>query len=244
MSLAPALENGLRILEYIADQGETGFNQLKQSLDIPPASLNRYLKVLADREFIEKNEQQQYVPGAKLRALGQTAGADPYELIVGPVLELIRSRTGHSAIWIDWVNGRMRCRDKRVAPEGVGMQEIGELRTDYAVQPWGYLFLGDADAARRALLLESGQLGPFRGRRPEPEQIVREIERAAGEGYSDDRGTLYRNVRRIAVPIRAGGRFRAAIGVGMAGTEYPQAQINEVVALLKEQAARVESLVP
>jgi DNA-binding IclR family transcriptional regulator len=236
VSTAPALDGGLRILELIVARREIGFSQLKLALDIPAASLNRYLKVLMERGYVEKSEQSQYVIGAGLRNLSIENSADALAPIVAPLLKQICEATGHTAIWFDWLNGRMRCRDKEVAPEGVVMQSIGESRTDYAVQPWGYLFLGTLAPKRRKLLLASGTLGAYPGRIPDEAEVERAIIRASELGYSDDAGKLYMNNRRIAVPVAYHGQIRAAIAVGMAGVDYPQEQIQSIVRVLKEKA--------
>lgn len=241
MSSAPALDSGLRILELIVERGEIGFNQLKLSLDIPAASLNRYLKVLMERGYVEKSEQQLYVPGARVRNLAGSADSDELAPIVAPILEQVCATTGHTAIWFDWLNGQMRCRDKRVAPEGIVMQEPGETRTDYAVQPWGFLFLGTLEAARRKLLLANGSLGAYPGRVPDEAEVERAVEKAAADGVYDDGGVLYPNIRRIAVPVFRKGRIRAAIAVGMAGADYPEEHVRRVIAVMREKSAQASA---
>jgi DNA-binding IclR family transcriptional regulator len=241
---APALDSGLRILELIVERGEIGFNQLKLHLDIPSASLNRYLKVLVDREFIEKDEQQQYRVGLKFRSMANAADSDDIGQFAAPVLEQISAMTGHTSLWIDWTNGYMAVRDKCVAPEGMSMQPIGQKRTDYAIQPWGYLFLGNFDAERRQFLLENGNLGTFTGQVPAKEQVEIAVEQAAREGFYDDQGTIYiySQIRRIAVPIGINGIIKAALCVGMAGSDYPEEHVQKVIGILQQKAQDIQKI--
>lgn len=241
---APGLSSGLRIMEAIVEsESGIGFNQLKAAAGLSAASLNRYLQVLLEQQYVEKDANQQYVAGPRLFALMQRAehhhglrGAS------GPVLDRISREAGCTALWIDFRHGRMICRDKRVHPEGVAMQQTGEIRTDYPLHPWGFLLLAHADEATRRLYLEHAEDGALAPYRPDAEALNRYIADAAERGLADDQGAILPHIRRIAVPVYDGERLAAAIGVGMPGTSFDAPFIHRIYELLQDEAAQVMKL--
>jgi DNA-binding IclR family transcriptional regulator len=245
MSSAPGLESGLRIIELVIKSGDSagiGFNQLKQELDLNAASLNRYLKVLLEAHFVSKGENQLYIPGAKLMHLSnmvkEFGGKGP---ITSAVLEQISTRTGFTSLWIDYREGRMHCLDKHIAPEGIVMQEIGEVRTDYILHPWGLLWLAELPTEDRKFLIENANLGSFRGIPLNAEQLEQFIANAA-QGWVDDFGLIYRGIRKVAVGIRFEGKLIASIAVGMPGTLWDDETLLGIVKVLKENAAQIEEM--
>ncbi|MBN3522963.1 helix-turn-helix domain-containing protein [Paenibacillus apiarius] len=244
MASAPGLSSGLRIIELVSES-ETGigFNQLKAALELSSASLNRYLQVLLERQFVGKNENQQYVPGAKLSAMIKCAdGLHDVSGMTGPILDRICRETGCTSLWIDFRNGRMICRDKAVHPEGVVMQQIGEVRTDYLLHPWGFLLLAHANDEKRRFYIEYANLGGLAGRCPDESSVQRFIEEASVNGLSDDNGLILQNIRRIAVPIRADSRLAAAIAIGMPGVSFEERFIERIYGILQAEAVRAERL--
>lgn len=241
---APGLSSGLRIMEAIVEsESGIGFNQLKTAAELSAASLNRYLQVLLEQQYVEKDANQQYVAGPMLFALMQRAeqhhglrGAS------GPVLDSISREAGCTALWIDYRHGRMLCRDKRVHPEGIAMQQTGEIRTDYPLHPWGFLLLAHADEATRRLYLEHADNGALALYRPDAEALDRYIANAAERGLADDQGAILPHIRRIAVPVYDGERLAAAIAVGMPGTSFDAPFIHRLYELLQDEAAQVMKL--
>lgn len=241
---APGLSSGLRIMEAIVEsESGIGFNQLKAAAGLSAASLNRYLQVLLEQQYVEKDANQQYVAGPMLFALMQRAehhhglrGAS------GPVLDRISREAGCTALWIDFRHGRMICRDKRVHPEGVAMQQTGEIRTDYPLHPWGFLLLAHADEATRRLYIEHAEDGALAPYRPDAAALDQYIADAAKRGLADDQGAILPHIRRIAVPVYDGERLAAAIGVGMPGTSFDAPIIHRIYELLQDEAAQVMKL--
>ncbi|MBO9609644.1 MAG: IclR family transcriptional regulator [Paenibacillaceae bacterium] len=245
MSSAPGLESGLKILELvIKSNGADGisFSQMKQELDLNAASLTRYLRVLLESQFLGKADNQLYVPGAKLLRLSNSVKEfGEIGAISAVILEQISRSTGFTALWIDYWHGRLRCRDKHIAPEGVVMQQVGAVRTDYILHPWGYLWLAEQPDQDRKFLIEHAALGNFGGDMPTEEKMEQFMADAARQGWVDDRGSIYRGNRRIAAGIRFEGRLVCAIAVGMPDARWDEAVVQHVVQVLKEKAAQVEA---
>ncbi|WP_019422722.1 IclR family transcriptional regulator [Paenibacillus sp. OSY-SE] len=244
MASAPGLSSGLRIIELVSEsEAGIGFNQLKAVLELNAASLNRYLQVLLEQQYVDKNENQQYVLGAKL--LGMMKHADSLHDVsdmTGPILDYICRETGSTSLWIDFRDGRMMCRDKVVHPEGVVMQQIGEVRTDYMLHPWGFLLLAHASAEKRRFYIDYANLAGLANCCPDKASVQRFIEEASENGLSDDKGLILQNIRRIAVPIRAHSRIVASIAIGMPGVSFEEQFIARIYRILQEEAVRVERL--
>ncbi|NOU97281.1 helix-turn-helix domain-containing protein [Paenibacillus sp. LMG 31456] len=243
MSSAPGLESGLRILEILRELEEASFLQLKQQLDLSPASLSRYLKTLSNNECVEKNERQHYVLGRTWRRLQSSLTETHFEPIIATALEDVSSTLGITSLWIRIINGNMICQHKRTVPEGLAMQDVGSERTDYMIHPWGFLFLASQKEDYRRFLIENASVSPlFHDYRPPSEVLLHYISEAENEGISDDLGTIFPHVRRIAVPILREGKMVAAIAVGMIGTTFPEDRIQNIKSCLQNKSHQIMKL--
>lgn len=246
-STAPGLESGLKILEMIADSKGLGFNQLKIELGLSPASLNRYLKTLIERRFIEKNENQQYIIGKRIVEITRGLGdSDMIAATVQPVLENISASLGSTSMFICFKQGRMICTGKYVVQEGLTMQDVGENRTDYILHPWGFLLLASLEHKTRQLFIENANVYErFKAFIPDSELLNSFILEAGEYGYSDDKEMVLQNIRRIAVPVysgNSGDKLVGAIGIGMLGGMLNDAGKENVVKILKQKAESLRGI--
>ncbi len=245
MSSAPGLVSGLQILEYVSSRPQgIGFNELKSLLELQSASLSRYVKVLYEEGYLEKNEAQLYVPGYRLLRMNQSQEAWLPALteITGPVLQSITAQTAMSSLWIGYSQGRMVCVDRALAPEGVVLQEPGTVRTDYHVQPWAYLYLSGLSPEKRRVLLDNSVLSLPSWTVPDAESLVRRINDAGLLGYSDDGGDIVPGYRRLAVPVHKQGKLIGAIGVGFINGQLGEADIQAAISLMQEKAAGISNM--
>ena len=265
MSSAPGLVYGLKIIEILSREHERGFNQLREDLALSSASLNRYLKILAERDFVVKNERRLYSLGARfsspdggpeLRADGsprprvlrgspespESFGPVPPSFglpeVALPILAALGDGIGATAVYMQFVQGLMRCAAKVPHSDGLAMQEPGEVRSDYPLHPWGYLYLASREPGERELLCANAVLlGTHLAYRPDPARLRDFILRAEEEGFSDDLGTILPNARRLAAPVYSAGVLIGAVGVGMPGTELRPDARDAMIQLMKEKAA-------
>lgn len=242
---APGLESGLNIIKLVSESREIGFNQLKSKLELSPASLNRYLKILLEQGFIEKNENQQYIPGVQLITMCTPVDSpDYFKDIMDPSLEKLSSLLGYSSVWIHFENGKMVCRSKFVIPEGVAMQSTGSVRTDYLIHPWGYLLLASMKEEKRRFYIENSTISPtFSSYIPEKNLLDDFIQEAYQSKFSDDKGKIFPNIRRIAVPLYLNGRLEAAIGMGMPGSSFTDEHISKVIHTLEEKVIQITRMI-
>ncbi len=241
---APGLQSGLKIIEMVATSDGIGFNQLKTDLGLSPGSLNRYLKTLLQEGFVEKNENRQYVIGKKIKQISK--GIDELDMIatkVQPVLENIAVALGSTSIYIHFEQGRMICAGKYMMPEGLTMQFVGEDRSDYILHPWGFLFLSSLDKKTRGLFIENANVDErFKSLLPDKELLNDFILEAGENGYSDDQGKLFQNIRRIAVPVYSEKKLVGAIGIGILGVSLENVAKENILKVLKQKAESLEEM--
>ena len=241
---APGLESGLKILELVVRNKEIGFNQLKKMLELSPASLNRYLKLLLEQGFIARNENQQYTPGNKISSIYQLPDElDILREIIKPVLENISCSTGFTSLCIGFRNNCMICMDKQVVPEGLVMQEVGSVRTDYILHPWGYLLLSNQDDVKKQLLIENANATlTYGGQIPDKALLEKFIKEAGEKRFSDDKGLVYPGIRRISMPIYHRNKLTAALAVGILGNSLENAKYEFIIAALNLKATQLTDM--
>lgn len=245
MSSAPGLVYGLKIIEILSQEHERGFNQLREDLALSSASLNRYLKILAEREFVVKNERRLYSLGSRFFAPDMPSqGPSRFGLpeVAVPILASLGDKIGATTVYIQFVQGMMRCAAKVPYSDGLTMQEPGEVRSDFPLHPWGYLYLASRDQAERELLCSHAVLlAAHQAYRPDPTRLRDFILRAEEEDFSDDLGSILPNARRLAAPVYSAGVLIGAVGVGMPGTELASDTREFLILQMKEKAALLSS---
>ncbi len=244
---APGLESGLKLLEIIADSSGTGFNQLKNDLGLSPASLNRYLKTLIQLNFIEKNENKQYVIGRKMREISRNSkGLDIASTVAQPILENISATLGNTSVFIYFKSGKMICAAKFMVQEGLTMQDVGEERTDYILHPWGFLLLSTLEEKQRKILIDNANVYErFKSSIPDMESLNCLIREAKENDYSDDKGIVLDNIRRIAVPVysdNSDNKLIGAIGIGFPGVTLDDNNKKNIVLVLKQKARSLNKI--
>ena len=191
----PALARGLALLEHVARLQPVGFNRLQAETGLNTSSLNRLLRTLADRDYIRKNCDGKYNLGLKLLALsyGGTAVQAAVQSVHG-ILENIRDEFGVTVLFVLFLASGNYILDKVICPDNVAMRDIGDLRTDYAANPWGHLRLLRMPEPERQAFLD--------GAPPEHRALFSACgDGALHSGFADDRGLFFSYMRRIAVPV-------------------------------------------
>ncbi len=207
-SLAPALERGLRVLEFLRKrQGGAAVAEIARQLGIPPASAYRLLNTLEDQRYVVRDARENryrlgseilLLAGSMLARMDLRSLAHPYLLELfeqtKETIELVVLESDHLVV-IDKVEGE----------ESVHTQNVGGRRAPL----WdscGLVLLHDRPEKRVAAIVEqSAQDLSARG--PFPLRLVPALlERVRKEGFMADDGLGFersaRRARRIAVPIR------------------------------------------
>jgi DNA-binding IclR family transcriptional regulator len=234
---APALENGIAIIELVAKKKTIGFNQIKTELGINPASLTRYISTLLDKGFIKKDKNKQYVIGDRLfKILDDIDETNLLPNIVQPILENISGKLGCTAQYMSFENGRIICKAKYMHKTGLVMQDVGESRTDYILHPWGFLYLADLDDNKRRVVIKNSNVDILTRINAPSDTFLMQLIKDASKGYSDDLGQIYNGIRRIAVPVFKGQNLIGAIGIGLVGITLDTDTREDIVKVLLDKS--------
>jgi DNA-binding IclR family transcriptional regulator len=141
-SLAPALEHGLELIEYIGRaDNPVSFTELFDTTAIPKATLSRLLRVLLSTGYLEKNGRG-YQSGIKCNILGQrTAIIDLLMLHGQTTIEAVCKATECTCLLLYWNGEFTQVFRKAAHPESIVMQPVDNISTDFIYPPWGWLFL-------------------------------------------------------------------------------------------------------
>ncbi len=238
---APGLENGLAILELIANAGQpVGFNAIDSQLAVSRASTARFLKVLHNRGWVVKDEQSgKYRLGPQAAGLMRTASLpeimrDHSTRILQPLMY----EAGNSCLLVHWDGRRMRCLNKETHTGSVPLQSIGNQTLDLSHAPWGWIFYETLDKPAQA---EARRHFEFR-------EVFREKYESwmafyHKHGYTYDDQCIYIPIRRLGTPIfDSAGRTVGALGLGGNPLTLKNGLVKRTGEMLKEYARKLSRL--
>lgn len=230
-SLAPALERGLEIIEYIGKaDNPVSFGELTMTTGIPKATLSRLLKVLLATGYLEHNTNG-YWPGAKCNILGQRAAVINLLMLHGKTaVKVVCEETECTCLLFYWNGECTQVIIKAMHPESIAMQSEGNISVDFIYPPWGWLLLDDPEIS--PIIKASHQ--EFMNL-PHYQQKITYYHK---NGFTLD--TAHPHIVRLGVPIKNSiGKIVGALGLGV---NFPVNNHNEYKKLgiiLKNQAGKL-----
>ena len=214
---APALENGLQILEMLIHADEPlGFNHFARELSVSRATVARVLRVLQQRGWIEKDPSSgKYCPRGPLNAtMGPPTVFDTLRVSSRHILQSLTEQTGNTSLVVHWDGRRMICVDKEVRMESVMMQNIGAVFTDLSHAPWGWIIYAALAPEEKVFARKEFLYARF-----VDEHLGEELTKFHNLGFVFDDQNIYPSLRRLGAPIRNGeGEIIGGIGIG--GTPF------------------------
>lgn len=244
-SPAPALTNGLEIIELIAKKGELGFNSISEIQGISVSSLNRILKVLLSKAYLVKNDKGKYMLGSRIFTLGKSESIWSGILKrASSILKEISEKYEATALIFGFSEESVIALDKVINIDSVVMQKVGCVSKQFLTRPWGFVYMASVSEERCNKLTEIVKNSKIDSMEmPSQDGINEFIEFAKREGYSDDYGKIKSSIRRIAVPIlNSKGEVISALAVGFVNGALSEEVIQEIVGLLKEKAQELSDL--
>ncbi len=245
-SPAPALTNGLEIIELIAEKGELGFNSISEIKGISVSSLNRILKVLLSKSYIVKNDKGKYMLGSRIFTLAKSESI--WNGILKRASHILKEVSGKyeaTALLFGFSDESVIALDKAINIDSVVMQKVGFVSKQFLSRPWGFVYMASISEDRRAKLMEtvvSSEKDSIE--MPSQEEIEDFIEFAIREGYSDDFGKIKSTIRRLAVPIvNSKGEVISALAVGFVNGALSQETVQEIIDYLKDKAQELNALI-
>ncbi len=155
-----------------------------------------------------------------------------------PELAPLAKASGCSVVVIAWDGRLLTCVDKEVHPAALAMQEVGAASADCTGTPWGWLALLDLPERERT------RQGAHRGYllRAVVSQTPALARELARDGTILDDAAVFPGVRRLAAPIRAGGRLIGALGLGGTAAALSDAVLPVTRRRLLAAAARIANV--
>ncbi|GEM_PF-2940495 len=235
---SPGLVKGLLLLEQVAQaQHPLAFGELQQRSATAKSTLIRLLRVLQNEGWLQK-EQQAYVPGPRLLALGQVA--DPLEQLrkaAEPELATLAEQSGNSTACFAIDGNENELLNKAMHPAAPSMREIGSRQQADPLSPWGWIMMQEASEEEREKFLAKAELSP-----KELQAWKQAEEDLEQRGWCLDDQIGIPLVCRMAVPLRQPGtnEIRGVLALGGNPLTMPESRREELGHMLLAAAERIQ----
>ena len=240
-SIAPALQNGLNIVELVARTSHgVGFNDIAKEIGVSKSTTSRLLSVLRSRRYVVKRMDGKYAPGPRMSLLNHSIPLlDRLRSALPDILDSLMDASHNTCLFIFWTGSEMQCIDKRVHQGSVPMQEIGHVDPDLTGGPWGMLFYDTLDG--EALVAAEQNIKRDVDWRP---IFSRWLKYYQQNGFCYDDQELYTPLRRLAAPVcDVDGELIGVIAIGGNSLTIEDDQVASLGDTLKEHSARLAELV-
>jgi IclR family acetate operon transcriptional repressor len=232
-----SLERAFELLELMADAGgEVALSRLALESGMPLSSIHRLVRTLVARGYVRQLPSRRYVLGPRLIHLGEIASRT-LATWARPHLSRLVDAIGETA------NLAMLDGDRVVyaaqVPSRHSMRmftEVGRRVHLHCTGVGKVLLAGLPDDAVREVLARAGMPARTARTLTDPDALLAELHRVAGQGYALDDGEEEAGVRCVAVPL-PGGAPAAAISVSGPEGRLAMEAVPRVVSLLQGAAA-------
>lgn len=236
-SLAPALQNGLTVLELLAtQQQDVGFNFIAKELGVSKATTSRLLNVLRQRNYVVKDDNSgKYRPGPKMSFLNNSQPMiEVLRREVGPILNSLRDATNNTCLFIFWNGHNLQCLNKKTHQGSVPMQDIGRVDVELTAGPWGWLVYQSLNEESK----KKAEAKFDKERYPDYREIFVRWEKYFGKHhFCFDNQELYKPLKRLSAPVYdQAGKLVGALAVGGNSLTMKNNQVPEMGKALLEHA--------
>lgn len=237
-----SVDNALRMLHVLRDQGRTGVSEAAAELGIARSTAHRLLAMLVYRDFAVRDDDHTYRPGPALSAPRLTGR--PLRLLrsaLQPHMEDLCERAGETVNLMIRVGTQTRF---LASVESAQILHVGD-RQGTILPAW-------RTSGGKALLAElaDGQvLDLFRrdagGRaaeitEKERKALLADLRSVRRRGYAENLGETEAGVSAVGMCVRHGAAAVAALSVAVPTVRYSRATAGFLVAELHATARRVE----
>jgi IclR family KDG regulon transcriptional repressor len=241
----PALDKCFSVLELLAGRDRPFcISEIARALGYSKSTVYNMLHTLVDLEVLEPAKENTFRFGARLYALGKSAG-NGSELIstVHPYLEEISQRTRLSVFLGIRSDGYAVILDKVDSPDDIKVSSETGMRIPLLAGAGGKVLLSLLSEAELDGLLSENKPRPFT-----PKSCVsrREykamIKKARQEGFAFDDEEYIEGVRALAVPLRFHrARVQAAIWMVGLRSQIKDEDLSFYRSMLEETAKEIET---
>ncbi|MFW6007471.1 MAG: helix-turn-helix domain-containing protein [Halanaerobiales bacterium] len=245
MSSVPALNRGLNILELIGEKKEITFTEIKDKTGINSTSLSRILNLLVEKGYLKKNIHKKYTLGGELILLAQKSSL--WELLsdeASIILSEITSKFDITACLYGFTHKGITVLDKVVHSDNVALRNIGEVKKDYILSPWGFIYV--AHQKNQKNFIKKVKANGWCDLTPPPDNIInRLVKEAKKNKVADDEGRIIEGIRRLAVPVYGYNQdLIASLGVGsFEELLNNKPKLTEIKEFIKEKGEELSRLI-
>ncbi len=231
-------ERVIRVLEAVLAQNDgLRLSELSVVIGVPKSTLLPIVSTLCEHHYLYR-EGEQYLPGVALYAIGNASQSEPMTL-VHRELQGLSDRFGETCYFGIPEGGEVRYLDKVDSDQPLRvLTSIGTRLPAYATGLGKALLSGKNEEGLRALYPEGLQAMTERTV-TDFSALARQLAAAEQDGYAweCEESTAY--IRCLAVPVRVVGEIAAAVSVAVPVFRYDESKREEMIAALREAAARL-----
>jgi len=242
VNVVPALEKGLDILEFIAQQERyTTPKEISEALGVPIATTYRILNYLSNRKYLQESPQGgAFGLGTQLLFLADTMHRQfDLAVVAAPVMQKLATKTGQTAqLGVLQEFGVMYV-EQKLSTKPVNI--VATLRTviPVNVSASGKVLVANLPASEQAYFLQNAELAvQTENSIVDRAQFQHELDTVSAQGYALDHEEYARGIGCVAAPIRD---YRhqviAAMGITGAIADYLDETQRNLLIQFTEKAA-------
>ncbi len=241
-----ATQRVIDILENISSRTEQGLSlsELSAQLAAPKSSLFPIIHTLCQNNLIAYNAQTgKYTMGFKTYELGSTylQGSSVNSAII-EIMQGISSQCRETCFFGELIEGSVYYLFKTDSPESLRMVSVGKKLPAYSCGI-GKALLSDK-TLEELTVLYPGELTPLTEHTITNVQILyQQLKTIRVQDIAFEKEESTRYIQCIAIPIRKGGKVRAAMSVATPVFRYTPDKEAMIIGLLKQAQLKIEPLI-
>ena len=237
-----SVDNALRLLLLLAEQGSVRVSDVAQHLDVAPSSAHRLLATFRERGFVEQGADRRYHPGPALdRLAGRAAPVATLEQQVERHLEALRDELQETVHLQVLEGSHVRFLASAEADTSLRVGSRVGVRLPAHVTSGGKAVLAAMSPHELAEWL-AGPGATLGLTGEETDRLRRQLSGVRRAGFGLNRSESERGVAAVGVAVRdASGVPVAALSVSMPTVRLNQARLRELAAALHRARTDIEA---
>jgi DNA-binding IclR family transcriptional regulator len=244
-AISQALNNGLRILELLAEQSEPQtLSECCSRLGLPKSSAHRLLATLEQRGYVERDGALKYHLGPKLLELERFY--DPWlrlRNVAAPVMHNLAERSSETCHLAVLARGHAVYVDKVTSPKALSLSSrIGSTAALHASAVGKALLTGFSLAELDTFINECGLPRLTAKTITRPEDLRTHLQKIRSQGYALDDEEEEVGAKCVGAPIvDHSGKVMAALSLAGLSIDFTQDRILTLAEMVREAAAEISN---
>ncbi|MGH2684975.1 MAG: IclR family transcriptional regulator [Actinomycetota bacterium] len=241
-----SLANGLRVLEYLIDQGEAGVSETARALKLTVGTTHRLVGTLVEAGFVSQNaSNRKYRPTSKMTDLARASRGDiDFIGAAHPFLERLQNTSGETVNLAVLRDNSVVYIDRAVSDQPLSVAvKIGSRVPAYCTSLGRALLAFGPELVRSRYLAHLQQIAAKEVQEaPSKRDLARMLDDARARGFADDDGEFYPDIACYSAPLLGrSGEAEAAISISGPRARMRQRQA-DLVPLVQVTAKELSDL--